>query len=270
MIGIPTSFDFGGAIRPDFVVKTSYGNDSIALIQFLHEYNQKHPLGKVVCLYNDTGWAAKWWEGRVRNAEKNLVQKYGFIPCRTESIGMKELIRRKKSWPRQQTRFCTQLLKIIPTLSWLCVHDPDAQAEMVCGVRREESKERALWPEHLSGDRSSEGRDQWSPLAFVKEQERNDLIIRAGWVPLETRSKECRCILDNAAGIRKMTADDLSDIRSMEAFAGTLTNPPNSLMFDPSEKRGRPHGIMAVYEWAKTVKTKEKPAGGCDSGYCTG
>jgi hypothetical protein len=57
---VPTSFDFGDALRPDYVLKCSYGNDSIALIQFCFEYWQKHPLDagvKVVCLYNDTGWA---------------------------------------------------------------------------------------------------------------------------------------------------------------------------------------------------------------------
>lgn len=66
---VPMSFDFDSAIRPDYVVKCSYGNDSIALLQFLHEYNLKHPLGKVVVLYNDTGWATAWWPARVEKGE---------------------------------------------------------------------------------------------------------------------------------------------------------------------------------------------------------
>jgi hypothetical protein len=40
---VPQSFsDFGEeSLRPDYVVKSSYGNDSIALIQFMHEYHHR-------------------------------------------------------------------------------------------------------------------------------------------------------------------------------------------------------------------------------------
>lgn len=125
MKSVPTSFDFDNrALRPDYVVKCSYGNDSIALLQFLHEFNQKAPLGKVVVLYNNTGWAAKWWAARVENGEK-MVRKMGFIPARTASIGMERLVMNHGGWPDELRKFCTEELKIIPTLNWLRVNDPE-------------------------------------------------------------------------------------------------------------------------------------------------
>ena len=39
------------------VLFCSYGNDSIALIQWAHERGLKG----VTCLYSDTGWSARWW-----------------------------------------------------------------------------------------------------------------------------------------------------------------------------------------------------------------
>jgi len=38
----------------DYVIFASYGNDSIALIQWAHEHNLKN----VTVAYSDTGWAA--------------------------------------------------------------------------------------------------------------------------------------------------------------------------------------------------------------------
>ncbi len=267
---VPTSFDFDGqALRPDYILKCSYGNDSIALLQWLHEHDQKHPLGKVVVLYNDTGWATQWWPGRVANGEK-LARSFGFIPAKTNCKGMRALVGERRSWPRQQARFCTEVLKIIPTLSWLAIHDPDGTAELVCGVRREESAERRNWPEYVESHRTNEGRAQWSPMVLEDTVGRDRLIRRAGWEPLPHRSRECRCVLANATDLKHWQESDIADIEEVEAFAETRTNPPNSLMFDPAKKRGRPHGIRAVVEWAKGVKTNEPATSGCDSGYCTG
>ena len=58
------------AVTPEFFCKwktmehlifASYGNDSIALIQWAHERG----LTGVHVAYGDTGWAAEWWPARV-------------------------------------------------------------------------------------------------------------------------------------------------------------------------------------------------------------
>jgi 3'-phosphoadenosine 5'-phosphosulfate sulfotransferase (PAPS reductase)/FAD synthetase len=269
MKAVPQSFDFGhNPLRPDFVVKTSYGNDSIALIQWLHEYDLKHSLGRVVCLFNDTGWAADWWMKRVDNAEENLVKKYGFIPSRTSCIGMRKLIVQKNAWPNMLARFCTEELKIVPTHNWLIVHDVEGLAEMVCGVRREESQDRAAWPEYVPASDKNEGRAEWSPMVEVKKVERDALVLRAGFQVLPHRSRECRCVLANSTDLKTWTEGDIKDIEEQEAILGQRQRQTNNFMFRPNDKRGRPHGIRAVVAWAHGVKTKEPARSGCDGGYC--
>jgi hypothetical protein len=281
---VPTSFDFGGALRPDYIVKCSYGNDSIALIQFLHEYNQKHPMGKVVVLYNDTGWGAAWWPARVENAEKNLVVKYGFIPARTKATPWRKLLRERNAWPDKMRRFCTQDLKIEPTQNWLCQHDPEGKSELICGVRREESTARARWPEYADSDTTNEGRPQWSPLVFHTAAMRDELIVRAGWKPLPHRSRECRCIMANATDLSTYSEQDIKDIEQEERILGAANKNrefTNKFMFHPHRMASHPHGIREVVEWAKKEMVKKEarkkpmkdplgPGGGCDSGYCTG
>ena len=268
---IPTSFNFGNAIEPDYIVKCSYGNDSIALIQWLHEYNQIHPLGKVVVLYNDTGWGASWWPGRVLNGEK-LASKYGFIPCQTKAKQTWfEMIRKKSMWPEHQARFCTSILKILPTIQWMTEHDPKGKSETVCGVRREESRERATWPEWVEASEANQGRPQWSPLYAHTTEERDALIIRAGWKPLPHRSRECRCVLAKASDIVSWDEKDIAEIERVEMELGKTVPGTHKFMFTPQKKKGEPMGIREVVKWAKRVEgTEDDTFSGCDSGYCTG
>jgi hypothetical protein len=282
MNSVPTSFDFGAqAIRPCYVVKTSYGNDSIALIRYLHERNQRKSLGKVVCLYNDTGWAAKWWEGRVQNGEE-LAKSYGFIPARTTALPWKKLLKNHAGWPDKMRRFCTQELKIIPTMFWLLKNDPEGKAEMVCGVRREESAARRLWPEYVESSPADEGRPQWSPLIFHTKEERDALIERAGWQPLAHRSRECRCIMANGPDIASWSEEDIIDIEALETWLTELYPNRIKFMFHPQRMKGKPQGIRQVVAWAKQLVSDRlagkqrddggelEPSSGCDSGYCTG
>jgi hypothetical protein len=277
MKAVPTSFDFGGAaIRPDCVVKCSYGNDSIALLQFLREFNQQSPLGKIVVLYNDTGWAASWWPARVARGE-TWVKSLGFIPARTDSKGMEQTIMDHGGWPDEFRKFCTQELKIWPTFAWLRLHDPEGKAKMVCGVRREESERRKSWPEFIENG-IDEGRSQWSPLVELKEAERNDLIRRAGWIPLLHRSRECRCINANSRDLKTWSEQDVRDVEKIETALQQKYPGKVKFMFHPAAKAGNPQGIRQVIEWAKKVKPckkngkvdhYEEDSGGCDSGYCT-
>lgn len=55
------------------VLFCSYGNDSIALIQWAHESGLKD----VTCLYSDTGWSASWWTERVAKGETLASERHG-------------------------------------------------------------------------------------------------------------------------------------------------------------------------------------------------
>ena len=81
---------------PHFVIFSSYGNDSVAMIQWAHEQG----LENVVVVYSDTGWAATWWADRVLKMEE-WARGLGFRTSRTTSLGFRELAIAKKAFPTQ-------------------------------------------------------------------------------------------------------------------------------------------------------------------------
>ncbi len=257
----------------NLVVKASYGNDSIALIQWMGEA----PLGacdlaevRVAVLYNDTGWAAEDWPARVERGEA-LARSFGFHPHRTTSIGLEALVRKKKSWPRQGIQFCTQHLKMEPTEQWLDTHDPQSRSTSVIGVRREESKNRASYPEWSMG---LDGRKVWAPLVLMQEDERNRYIYRAGFEVLPHRSKECfPCINSNRADLLELSKNParITQINDIEVSMGFTSNNKPRTMFRPYRYMGAT-GIREIVRWAQSDRGDFDPddggGSGCEVGWC--
>ena len=109
-----------------YVIFASYGNDSVALIQWAHERG----ITNVHVAYGDTGWAADWWLARVAQGEQ-WARSLGFTSHRIASEGMEALVTRKKAWPRGgggKYQFCTKALKQQSAQAWLVEHDPDCDA----------------------------------------------------------------------------------------------------------------------------------------------
>jgi len=78
----------------NYAISASYGNDSMAMIQWAHERGMQG----VSVVYCDTGWAAPGWERRVEQGEE-LASRYGFEVVRLESPGMEAVVRLKKGFP---------------------------------------------------------------------------------------------------------------------------------------------------------------------------
>ena len=249
----------------DYILRASYGNDSLALIQWAREAQ----LQNVAILYNDTGWAAKGWDKRVGAAEA-WVRSLGFTPYRTKSIGMEQLVRKKKCFPRQGMQFCTAELKMKPTKEWLDAHDPHRLSIGVIGVRREESSNRKTFPE-FSVD--IDGSTIWAPLVQHTEKDRNDLLRRAGIIPLPHRSKECYpCINSNRRDILTLTEDRIAEIEEIELSLGLSNKGQVRAMFRPYRHMGAT-GIREIVRWAKSPRGKfdlddGNGSSGCEAGWC--
>jgi len=250
-----------------YVVKASYGNDSVALIQWAFEQN----LENVAVLYNDTGWSSRDWDARVTEMEA-WAASLGFNPFRTKSIGMEELVRKKKSWPRQGIQFCTQELKIAPSIKWLEDNDPQATSVQLIGVRREESANRAAFPE-FSVDMQK--RTVWAPLVAHTEQMRNDLLERAGVAPLPHRSMECfPCINSNRQDLRELAKDTarVEEIAELENSLGFTSKGKPRTMFRPYRYMGAT-GIKEIIRWAECERGEfslddGNESSGCEAGWC--
>jgi 3'-phosphoadenosine 5'-phosphosulfate sulfotransferase (PAPS reductase)/FAD synthetase len=244
------------------VISSSYGNDSIALIQWAVE-NQ---LPNVTVVFIDTGWSAPGWLDRVKSAEE-WVKRLGFTAAHIEpAVQFEELMRSKKGFPSQRYQWCSVMLKGIPFLNWIDDLDRQCKATVLIGKRREESRERANTPEFVEASEYHGDRRVWHPLYMHTETMRDDLVTRAGFEVLPHRSKECSpCINANKNDLQRLTTPEIERVRRLEADTGQT-------MFRP-KKHGGAKGIEQVIQWAYSGHGKYDARQGamfntCSSGYC--
>lgn len=229
------------------VISSSYGNDSVALIQWAYESK----LDDVVIVFIDTGWAGNGWGERVSQCE-GWVESIGFVPVRIEpEIQFEELMQIKKGFPNQRFQWCSGLLKGIPFLNWIDEVDPDGDAFVLVGKRREESRERANTPcmtiSEYHGDRLL-----LHPLYRHTDEMRDVLIENAGFKVLPHRSQECApCVNANAGDFRALHSEDILKVEALERLV-------DKNMFRPKRHNGA-QGIREVVKWASYGQGKYKP-----------
>lgn len=270
--------------NPRFVIFASYGNDSVALIQWAYEEGLKD----VVVVFSDTGWAARFWEERVRNLEW-WVHRIGFWTDRTQGIGFRELAFEKKAFPTQRYQWCSYRLKIEPAERWLNENDPDKRAICLVGVRRDEGSDRANFPQYMLKSGSHGDRVMVAPLATWTAEDRDALLRRAGVEPLPHRSMECSpCINSNKRDLQALSEEDIARAEVLEQELndtfGLTRNGGTRHFFRPGRHLGA-QGVREVVKWAKSGRGKYKPgessfeymfdladedlgSSGCEAGWC--
>ena len=225
------------------VISSSYGNDSVALIQWAHEL----ALSDVTVTYCDTGWAAPQWANRVIEGER-LAKSYGFQTVRCKSMGMSDLIRMKKGWPRHGMQFCTAQLKGLPFLQWIDEVDKECKAVVLIGKRRAESIGRRETPEFIESSEYHGGRKIWHPLYAHSDEQRNELLARAGFDVLPHRSLECSpCVNANKADLNLLSAGEIQRVSDLEVEIGQP-------MFRAAKVNAL--GIYGAVAWAKDGRNR--------------
>lgn len=252
----------------DRVIFASYGNDSVALIQWCHE----NGIRDAAVVYSDTGWAKReWMLERVVPGEE-WARSLGYKAHRTKSVGMVNLVQQRKAWPRGgggKYQFCTEVLKKEPARVWLEEHDPEGDSICMVGIRREESSNRSNWPEWVEESEAHGGRMLHSPLVRHNELMRNDLIARTPFPVLSHRSKECYpCVNARKHEIASLPDNRRELIHMIEVHMGVNSKGNPRVMFSPKRHKGAT-GIHEVFDWATDGSNKEQPlAPDCDSGFC--
>jgi 3'-phosphoadenosine 5'-phosphosulfate sulfotransferase (PAPS reductase)/FAD synthetase len=246
-----------------YIIKASYGNDSIALIQWMAEHGYG-PASFVV--YNDTGWSRDGWSARVSEGEA-LALSYGMLPLRTQA-NFVAACRLKQAMPRHGMQFCTTLLKIEPTIELMRGLDPSRELIAVVGVRREESARRASWPEWTEESDLDGGRSLWAPLVRVMKDERDALVRRAGFDVLNHRSDECwPCVNANRSDLRRLAVDEprIAELEALEAELSAGKDAARRMFREQS-------GIRETMAWAQSQPGKYSEGQsfllGCDAGFC--
>jgi len=245
-----------------YVISSSYGNDSVAMIQWAREQG----LQEVSVVFVDTGWSAPGWLDRVARMEA-WVKSLGFTVIHLKSaLGFEDLMVQKKGFPSQRYQWCSGLLKGLPFLTWIDDVDTANTATVMIGKRREESQERADTSEFIESSEYHGGRRVWHPLYLHTEAMRDELLARADITKLPHRSKECApCINANRDDLRQMTETDIERVEVLEAKVGKT-------MFRP-KRHGGAVGIRRVIAWAYAERgqyddRQEQMFNQCSSGYC--
>ena len=249
-----------------YVIFASYGNDSIALIQWAKDNNLKD----VTVVYSDTGWSSSWWPERVKKAEK-WVERLGFNHSRTNCEGMIGLIKRKKAWPRGgggKFQFCTEALKKEPARRWLDENDPEKEATCLTGIRRSESRNRATAPEWVECSPDHGDRELWQPLVRHETRDRNQLVEKSPFEILPYKSKECwPCVNANKNELKHLEPERINFIEDLEKEMGTNSKGNKRVMFSPKKHNGA-QGIRNVVLDAKKSTDELIPVRMCESGWC--
>jgi 3'-phosphoadenosine 5'-phosphosulfate sulfotransferase (PAPS reductase)/FAD synthetase len=229
---------------PIYVISASYGNDSMAMIQWASEAGLDL-VGRVIVAYCDTGWADPSWAARI-DAGEAFAARLGFEVARLTSIGMEELVRMKKGFPGNGQQFCTMHLKGVPFLDWIDQFDTDRCAIVMVGKRRVESLARSETPEFIDESEYHGDRKLWHPLYLHTDDDRDGLLQRAGFEVLPHRSMECNpCVNANRGDFLNLSAGEIAKVSALEVAVGRP-------MFRP--KRFNAVGIFGVIAWAKFGK----------------
>ena len=252
------------------IASVSCGNDSVAMIQYLHAIGTKD----VVCVYSNTGWAAPDWEERVEKF-KNWVESLGYKFQEIQGVyNFHSICVHKKFIAHKFARFCTQWLKQIPFLEYLDAIDQNCEATIYLGLRREESKRRANIELKIENSEHMGGRTQMHPLYLHTKKERDKLIKETPLTLLQHRSRECfPCIFASARDLRDLSEDlvSINKVKSLEEEVSRHIG-QQACFFNPSQFAD----AIGIDEVVKVVKHGRKQfrleqAGQekfCESGFC--
>lgn len=235
---------------PRYILRSSGGNDSIALMQYVRECGLKG----VTVVYSNTGWATPEWIERVACVAE-WVASLGWGYVELDSIGFEQSVTSHTDagmFPTRMVKFCTQELKIRPFLKWVKDADPDKLALVCVGVRRAESDARkgarAFMPEQ------DNGRHVWHPLVEFSDADRDAMILKTPFEILPHRSDECGiCINGNRADLRRAPEEHIARVEALEVSVGRP-------MFNPANYMGA-QGIREVVRWARSERGKYRASG---------
>lgn len=217
-----------------YILRTNYGDDSIALIQWAFESKLK----PVTVVYLDTGWAAKDWIDRVTEGEHYAQTICQFKTKRIHSkITFDQAVIGRGEFPSAKFQWCASLLKGLPFLDWLDEIDPHCQAVILHAKRKMASKAHAELPEYIDNCEYHNDRKVWHPLFNVTDVERNNLLMHAGFIPLHHRSLECQpCINSTEDDLIKLQDADIVKIQALETavnldmFSGAPLDNSNGIL----------------------------------------
>lgn len=225
------------------IISISGGNDSIAMLQWVIENRQHFPEERFIATYINTGWAISWWADRMVKVkafcEDNDIEYVEIKP----DLGFEELVRKKGSFPNRIQKYCTFELKVKPSVKWRKEQKLTPKNTIVLtGVRADESARRS----HYTSTDELDGYFMLNPIVYLDDGQRDELIVRAGFDVLPTRSCECHpCIYEaSKEALRRIEPHKVELIHNLEKDISDFTNAKRKLQKHPKYKEGEIFGMF--------------------------
>lgn len=211
-------------MRP-LIVRTNYGDESIALTQWLYESEYAKTAASVQVVYIDTGWAASNWQERILNGEAH-AKRCGFTVVHLKSpITFPEAVFGRGTFPSSKFTWCTGLLKGLPLLDWLDEKtvDLEGKAIILLAKRRAATRFHQDLQPLIERCQYHADRTVWHAILDVSNVERDALLARAGFEPLNHRSLECQpCVNSSSQDLACLTTEDHTKLRLLESRLGQV------------------------------------------------
>lgn len=199
------------------IIISNFGNDSIALI----EWARQSALQELYVVSVDTGWGAKTWSNRVDSAEEYLKRHQIQHVRLLSELTFPQLVKERNNFPSVKFHWCASFLKGLPILEWLDQVDPDLKATVLLAKRREQALALHDLQEVEPESHSYGSRRVWSPLYQHTLEERNRLIVQAGFDVLKTRSLECDpCIYNQGRDFKRLDRARIEQVAALESQIG--------------------------------------------------
>ena len=116
------------------VIKWSGGKDSSALLVWALEHLPPEHTKFIFC---DTGWEAPITYRFIEEVNRRLLDGKLIVLRSDKYAGLVDLAAKRKRWPSTKARFCTEELKVIPSIRWVLGQQEDLAIYQ--GIRAEES-----------------------------------------------------------------------------------------------------------------------------------
>lgn len=222
----------------------NFGNDSVALLQYLYEHDCANDCTMVLI---DTGWAARRWQTRIKQGQA-YAEQLGFSIVHLKSnVTFEKMVEEHRSFPDRKYQRCT-LLKALPFNDYLDQVDAQGEATVVLSTRRSTARVYRQLPERVERGEHYGDRKVWYPMIELSENDRNRLIERAGFTVINHRSLECDpCIYNTSQDFLNMEHSEIDRVVALEARIGKP-------MFSKQLYDGHV-GINAIIAHLKTIGT---------------
>jgi hypothetical protein len=202
------------------IIRSNYGDDSIALTQWAFEAS----LTQVFVVYIDTGWSSVCWEERVKRGEMH-AKHLGYQVVRLKApISFNDAVLGRKSFPTAKFAWCAGILKGLPFLDWVDQLEIEMNSEALVLLAKRKSAVKTIEnsvniqiQEWINSSEHYNDRTVWHPLINIEEAERNALLSRAGFSPLNHRSLECHpCVFSTPKEIAHLQEGDIQKLKALE------------------------------------------------------